>query len=202
MGVISLNACVNTSIGSYNPVGDFQDLQRAVQDGDSFKGLTSITGELSGYTAGWGRSGVSVRQLTGACVVANAHEVNGVQVPIVDTNFAYGLNGESPVTFPATSYARMAHAIIADNDTVRVYELGVIKFTISINVGWFGYFPATRIVDTGAAIQYDYFNPTTGLWVTSYTSATYAPPVGGWRIDLNLKRSGQSGAVVWKSGTP
>jgi hypothetical protein len=200
MGSLSINNAINPAYTNFNGFGAWESLNNAVEDGVTFRPAVGINGVLNGITSAYVRSAVSTAQIVGPATFTNSYEPTR-PMPL-DLNMAYGLNGEAVVTIPVTNYTRMAHCILYSASTaytVSILELGVSKGA-AISVTGSGYWPATRIVDTGAAIEYWRYDDPTSTWILWYTSLTYAPPVAGWRADVCLRNANTAGTVLWRSG--
>ena len=200
--MLGLNNSIPQGLAGFNGFNEWESLNNAVQDNVTYRPLTGIAGVLNGITSAWSRSAVSVQRVQGPATFTNAYEPAGIPIPY-DFNVAYGLNNEGVVTFPATNYTRMAHCIVYNSGvtkTIQVYEAGLGVVSTFPSPGTSGYWYATRIVDTGTAIRYYYYNLATGLWVLQHTSVNYVPPVGGWKADVALERASQTGTMMWQSG--
>ncbi len=192
MGTISFINIPTIPLPGYQPIGDWEYPDNAVEETGIYQGMTNVLSTSA--SPAWSAVMTSALEIAAGASFTVLLD-GGVE------NVAVGLYvGSGAPPQPSTRYTRDKHAWVVNSggtSTARPQELASAvgtAFTYS-SVGQI--VPWVIITSDGTKLEYKYSTNNGTSWTTHFTSTTYSA-LDAYRIDLCLRWGGKRAVVYYK----
>lgn len=179
MGTISLNSCFNPTFAPFRTSGEWQDLNNATVESETFKGADSLLGATTAGIA-WQRSARSVMTF---------QQPFTLETRAWAENVAIGLNIEGAATYPVSpgNFARMKHCLYLTSGATSAivsYQGGTVSsqtYSPTTVIPWL------RVTADATKLQYQYSFDSGATWTKLGIDSAIYDPLDTFRVDLCLR---------------